>query len=59
MNFTQLRPIVLAILSVLVQIGVVSQEFSAVIADNSSAIISGVFAVWAIIAWRRNRKEGL
>lgn len=58
MNFTQLRPIVLAVLAVLTQLGLMSAEFAAVIVENSGAIISGIFGVWSIIAWRRNRKQG-
>lgn len=52
---TALRPLILFIVAALVQLGTLSPEFAAVVEANADGIVSGILAVWAIVAWNRNR----
>lgn len=54
---TQLRPFILLIGSVLTGLGILPPEAEAYIEANADAILSGVLALWGLIALLRNRKE--
>lgn len=56
---TAIRPLILFIVAALVQLGTLSPEFAAVIEANADAIVSGILALWALIAYRRNKKASL
>lgn len=52
-----IRPFVLALIALLSGAGFISPEVAAVLEANAVPIIAGGSALWAVIAFLRNRKE--
>lgn len=53
---TRIRPLLLFVVALLVQVGFLSPEFAALVEANADAIITGILALWSLIAFLRNRK---
>lgn len=56
MTTSSLRPIILALLAALSAVGFISPEVRDIIANNADAILTGVFAVWAVVEHLLHRK---
>jgi hypothetical protein len=52
---TRYRPILLALLAVLVQLGVIPEPVALAIQSSPIETSALILAVWAFVAWRRNR----
>lgn len=57
MTVSSLRPIILALLAALCAVGFISPEVRDLLASNADAILTGVFAVWAVVEHLLHRKE--